>query len=219
MEASDRSEIHATFLFSDLAGFTALTEAHGDRDAVTTAERFFSLATEALTGDARIVKTLGDAVMVVASGPLSGLATALRIGSFVASEPHFPELRSGLHHGPAIARGGDYFGGTVNLASRLCTQARPGHIVCTAEVAAVASRLDRLPLPLGPIHLKNVVHAVELFEIAPDLGARPPHVDPVCRMRVQSDSAVVEIVHEGRRHLFCSAACAASFRSEPSAYA
>lgn len=55
-------EQQAIILFADLSGFTALTETHGDFDAAQIAERFYALAQAALSGDARPVKTIGDAV-------------------------------------------------------------------------------------------------------------------------------------------------------------
>ena len=58
---------HRAVIFADLAGYTALTEAHGDSGAADVAERFFELTASVLQADARIVKTIGDAVMVVAS--------------------------------------------------------------------------------------------------------------------------------------------------------
>lgn len=55
-------EQQAVILFADLSGFTALTETHGDYDAAQVAERFYTLAQVALTDDAQLVKTIGDAV-------------------------------------------------------------------------------------------------------------------------------------------------------------
>ena len=66
-------------VFADLAGYTALTEAHGDDGAADVALRFFDLAASLLPGDARIVKTIGDAVMIVASEAPTGLDVGLSL--------------------------------------------------------------------------------------------------------------------------------------------
>src|SRR5688572_31417147 len=102
--------IVATFGFIDLAGFTAHTEEHGDEDAADLATRFFEITRAALGPNDRLVKTIGDAVLVTAPDPESGLALVERLLTDVAAEPRFPALHAGLHHGPAVERGGDGFG-------------------------------------------------------------------------------------------------------------
>jgi class 3 adenylate cyclase len=69
-----------TFLFADLAGFTALTEAHGDDQAVDLVDRFFDAVRElAAEHDAEEVKTLGDAVMLCCSDPSRAIELGVRI--------------------------------------------------------------------------------------------------------------------------------------------
>jgi class 3 adenylate cyclase len=79
-----------TFLFADLAGFTALPEAHGDLDAADVAERFTKLARESLDADSLLVKTIGDEAMIVAADPLSAIRTALQLSTSVNQEERFP---------------------------------------------------------------------------------------------------------------------------------
>src|SRR5688500_11501760 len=98
-----------TFVFADLAGYTALTEAHGDEDAARIATAFHALATECLGSDVRLVKTIGDEVMLCAATVERGVGVALQIAAAVARRPHFPAVRIGLHAGPAECRSGDYF--------------------------------------------------------------------------------------------------------------
>ena len=88
-----------TIVFADLVGYTALTEAHGDRQGADVALRFFELAKAALVGSARIVKTLGDGVMIVASDVADALSTADQLSAAVEAEPKFPALRIGVHRG------------------------------------------------------------------------------------------------------------------------
>jgi adenylate cyclase len=208
----------ATFLFADLAGFTALTEAHGDLDAADVAGRLYELSRECLAGDAHIVKTMGDGVLVAAPTVRDGLLTALRLSAAANGEPLFPLLRAGLHAGEAVARGGDYFGGAVNLASRILGCARAGETLCTAPVATVA-RADCLATVVerGCVQLRNLPGDVNLFEIIPPF-ADALVVDPVCRMRVSAAGAVAHIEVGPQVFHFCSMGCADRFRAAPDRY-
>ena len=88
MTAHEFSQI--TVLFADLSGFTALTETHGDDDAADIVARLYALAQTSLGGEARLVKTIGDAVMIVAHQPADAIATALRLMAAMQAEPGFP---------------------------------------------------------------------------------------------------------------------------------
>jgi class 3 adenylate cyclase len=201
-------------LFADLAGYTALSEAHGDLDAAEVAVSFYEMARSSLRGDARIVKPIGDAVMIVASGAVPLLETALCLRDQTEQTAHFPHLRVGLHTGPAVEREGDFFGNTVNLASRVAGLAQGGEILCTRPFAdAVRDALpDLVWIERGPTSLKNIAQPVELLALG---GATPPaslhpFTDPVCRMRVGASSAFQREVN-GVRYYFCSKGCADAF--------
>ena len=129
------TEPYIVLLFADLAGFTALTETHGDLDAAEIAAQFYALTTMALAGEARRVKTMGDAVMLVAPDPAAGVGVARRLLAAVEQRSGFPAVRIGLHYGPAVERDGDFFGATVNLAARVTAHARAGQIIGTEAVA------------------------------------------------------------------------------------
>ncbi len=78
----------------------------------------------------RLVKTIGDAAMLVSNeaGPLGH--AALRLVEAADDEgEEFPMLRVGVAHGPAVGRGGDFYGAPVNLASRITGVARPGSVL------------------------------------------------------------------------------------------
>lgn len=210
-----------TFVFADLAGYTALTEAHGDRLGANVALRFFELARKALRGDARIVKTLGDGVMMVAGNVLDGLQTAASLLEKVAAERHFPAVRVGLHVGPALMEAGDFFGAAVNLTARVMQAGKPGQATTTEHVAAIATenRLARAE-PLQTVRLKNVPHLVALYAL--HFGAysetQLSHIDPVCKMRLESGvDAELQKYGEVDFH-FCSRECADKFRAAPEAY-
>src|SRR4051794_15529562 len=109
-----------TFLFADLAGFTALTEAHGDHEAAELAAEFCELVRELLLEyRADEIKTIGDAVMLRCDQPRDAIGLGLRIVDEVGARQRFPIVRVGMHTGPAIDRGGDWFGSAVNLAARI----------------------------------------------------------------------------------------------------
>lgn len=209
-----------TFVFADLAGYTALTEAHGDDDAARVAVRFHDLARDCLPAGARIVKTIGDAVMVVAPAAEDGITVALDLARVVEAQPSFPAIRIGIHAGPAVARDGDFFGAAVNLAARVAGVARAGETVCTEPVAVIAlSRQLAAARPMGTVRLKNVAGPVALYALEKDVSIGPlRHLDPVCRMQVTPDEAFASMPRAGTMLYFCSAACAARFREAPDAH-
>ncbi|MDQ3935906.1 MAG: hypothetical protein M3340_14895, partial [Actinomycetota bacterium] len=106
----------AAFLFADIVGFTAYTEIHGDAQAAELAWRL-RLGVEGQLGhDAHVVKTLGDAVMARIADPAEAAAAGLRIVGRALPAPGDPEVRVGIHCGPAVECMGDFFGTAVNIA-------------------------------------------------------------------------------------------------------
>ena len=128
----------STFVFADIAGFTALTEAHGDEAALELIGTFCS------TVDARLpdiggqhVKTIGDAVMLRIPDPADAIQLALWTTDEAMRDHGSPAVRAGVHHGPAIERDGDYFGASVNLAARVSSAAAGGEALVTGSTAAL----------------------------------------------------------------------------------
>jgi len=209
------------FAFVDLAGYTALTEAHGDEDAAEVAARFYEIARAAAHGGTRVVKRIGDAVMLVGDNATECTRAVLRMFEQAAAQDDFLGLRSGIHAGPAVERDGDFFGASVNLAARYAAYARAGEILCGQSVAAALEHAPDLCIErLGLVTLKNIKDDVELFSIlVPSLAAIRDFaaVDPVCQMRV-ARSAARRVNHGGREYRFCSEGCAAEFESAPERY-
>ena len=209
------TRVEATFCFVDLEGFTALTEAQGDDDAADVATRFAELTRAALAPGDRLVKTIGDAVLVTSPSAEGGVALIERLMTDAAQEPGIPSLRAGLHHGSAVVRDGDVFGAAVNLAARVAGEANAGEVLGT-ELIAVAARDRGIPVvEIGPVSLKNVRGAVSLFSIALMLGATETPVDPVCQAPVDKRGAAGHLHYKGTDYWFCSLACAAAFASNP----
>jgi len=208
-----------TIGFVDLAGFTALTGVHGDDAAVNLVEDFTRLAARAVDGgEAELVKTIGDAVMLAAERPACGLDAVRRIFDAAYERDGFPEPRAGLHHGPVVDRGGDYFGATVNLAARVAGRAASGQAVVTATILDAARDADVDVVALGAHQLRNILDPVELWAVELCATHVDVSVDPVCRMRLSCQAAVARVRHQGVEHRFCSLACVAAFAGDPDRY-
>lgn len=202
--------------FVDLAGFTALTDVHGDNAAVDLVEDFTRIGAAACDeAGAELVKTIGDAVMLVAATPSAGLGAVRRIFHETYERDSFPEPRAGLHHGAVVSRGDDYFGATVNLAARVTSRAGSGQALLTATMLEAARADDSDLVPLGPHQLRNVLAPIDLWVIEFCATHVDLSVDPVCRMRVSCQAAVARVRHNGVEHRFCSIGCVATFVIDP----
>lgn len=115
-------------LFADLTGFGRLTEAEGDEAAAEVAMRFAALVRGTLGPGERLVKTLGDGVLVVSPDLGTARATAARIRHRVAADGSLPPVHAGLRGGSVVWREGDVFGAAVNDAARLAEAAGPWEI-------------------------------------------------------------------------------------------
>jgi adenylate cyclase len=136
-ELSGKQEVAVAF--ADLVDYTSLGEKLPLEDVGRIAARLAELAGAAVQRPAQLVKTIGDAAMFVSAeaAPLIDTVAALR-ESVVKEGEEFPALRVGIAHGPATARGGDWFGTTVNLASRIADVAKPGRILASQEAVEAA---------------------------------------------------------------------------------
>jgi adenylate cyclase len=124
----------AVIAFADLVGFTELGESMPVEELGSVAGRLSQLAGEACEPPVRIVKLIGDAVMLVSPEPAPMLETALSLVERADADERFPPLRAGVACGQAVHRWGDWFGTPVNLASRLTTRARPSTVLVSAEI-------------------------------------------------------------------------------------
>jgi adenylate cyclase len=120
--------------FADLVGFTELGETIPSEELGSVAERLARLAEQAVEPPAKIVKEIGDAVMLVAPEPADLVEATLRIVEASDGAEGLPAIRAGVAYGPAVNRWGDWYGATVNLASRLTERARPASVLTTETV-------------------------------------------------------------------------------------
>jgi adenylate cyclase len=154
----DLGRVRVAIGFADLAGYTRLTEEQGEETALDVVERFVEDVENTLPDDARIVKTIGDAVMVVGS---DASALADWAVGFQVLHPHRPRPRIGLHAGLALYRDGDYFGSAINLASRVAARAAGGEVLVTKPIVDAAGRhldFERI----GEVRLKGFSETTEL---------------------------------------------------------
>ncbi len=211
-----------TFLFADLAGFTALTEAHGDDAAAELAGSFCADVRELLPADqAEAVKTIGDAVLVRTVRARTAVEVALRIVGEVGARHGLPSVRVGMHTGPAVSRDGDWYGATVNTAARVAALARGDEILVTGSTLRALDGLDGVGIEAAGTHrLKNVGEPVKLYRLEREgPGAhRTAPIDPVCRMRVDVSRAAGSLRHAGAEFHFCSMECARVFTAAPERY-
>ena len=208
-----------TFVFADIAGFTALTEAHGDEEAAELARRFCRRVTELIPEDAgEVVKTIGDAVMARLDDPAAAVQLGLQVAHM--TEHGSPVVRVGIHCGPAVEREGDWFGATVNTAARVAGVASGGEVLVTSAVRrALGATHDVQFVDRGEHRLRNVALPVQLFRVLGNGRGPEAHpLDPVCRMLVQPGREAGVLRHEDVEYHFCSLVCAERFASDPGAY-
>ena len=129
-----------TVAFVDLAGFVALSEAHGASTAADLATHFGELARHAATPPAQILQTIGDAVMLAAPDPDTGLTATIALVAACLAQPEFPIARAGIDHSEVEARDGDLFGPAVNVAARLTSYASGPQVLLTEPVLAAAAK-------------------------------------------------------------------------------
>ncbi|MFL5819281.1 MAG: MerR family transcriptional regulator [Solirubrobacteraceae bacterium] len=145
--------------FADLAGYTRLTEEEGEEQAVDAVERFVDAVEQTLPDDARVIKTIGDEVMIVGSDAAALTDWAVGFQQLYVDRP-LPRI--GIHYGETLYRDGDYYGREVNQAARVAARAAGGEVLVTRPVVeAAGSHLEFEPI--GEVRLKGFAGPTELF--------------------------------------------------------
>jgi adenylate cyclase len=158
-DAADLGRLRVAIAFADLAGYTRLTEERGELEAVDAVERFVHRVQGTLPDEARVIKTIGDEVMIVGSDPAA--LTDWAVG-FQAPQLQEPLPRIGIHYGDALYRDGDYYGRDVNIASRVAARAAGGEVLVTRPVVDQADgrlSFDRI----SEVRLKGFTAPTEIF--------------------------------------------------------
>ena len=153
-----------TFGFADLVGFTKLGEVVAPEDLERLAHQLTDLAREVAEPPVRYVKSIGDEVMLVSTDPVAMLDAMLSLVDATEAVEGFPRLRVGMATGLAVSRAGDWFGGSVNLASRVTGASRPGAILAAESTREAIGEHDRFAWSFaGARRLKGIKDEVKLF--------------------------------------------------------
>jgi adenylate cyclase len=157
-----RLEHPPAMCFLDITGYTQLTQERGDAAAAELAEQLGAMVQRtSVKYGGRPVKWLGDGVMFFFPKPGPGVVAALEMAAGVA-DAELPPAHVGLHVGPVIFQQGDYYGQTVNVASRIADYARPGEVLVSQDVVDASGGMDVAFREIGPVELKGVSGAMRL---------------------------------------------------------
>lgn len=189
-DSLNASERDVSVMFLDIEGYTRITERIGDAKVYDLVERYFSVFMDAIyANNGDVLMTAGDGLMVLFLSEdrqrhaLDAVRAALmikqetvRINEEACASLNPLVINIGVTSGPAVVgavkfqtyTGGRWsytcYGMTVNLASRICGQARGGAVLANREtVERVQDRIRYTPI--GQHSLKNVSEAMELFAI------------------------------------------------------
>jgi adenylate cyclase len=172
-----RAERETTVLFADVIGSTALYERAGDQAAAQAIHSCIqALHTATAASGGRVVRNIGDEIMALFPSASRAAEAATRMHVAVAVLPAVAgqqlALRIGFHTGRVVRRGDDFFGDTVNIASRLAAQATRGQVLTSAETAQKLSPLLRNSTrQLYDIAVKGKATAISLCELVWSKGA------------------------------------------------
>ena len=156
-----------TFVFADLVGFTSLSERCGDEAAARLAAEFRrSLSSLCRQHGAWQVKSMGDGAMVWAPDPGCAVELAVRAVHELGGRPDLLPVRVGAHTGPAIRRGGDWYGAAVNVAARLVKEAEPNEALISRSTRMGVRGKERWPLKYGgELTLRGVRHPIAVWRL------------------------------------------------------
>ena len=157
-----------TFVFADLAGYTALTEQHGDAAAARVAREFRrTMCALSREHGAWQVKSMGDGVMIWSPDAGQAVALAAHTVEDVGTRADLLPVRVGVHTGPAVMRGCDWYGSAVNLAARLADEAEPNEALISAATRdAVGGQDVRSLADRRELALRGVGRPVSAWRLA-----------------------------------------------------
>ena len=164
-----------------------------------------------LVGDSHLHGLVGDEIIVISSSPDHLLYTTLLLSQKTSKEEKFLQVHGGLHFGKILKRNNNYFGTTINLASRTTNQAAPGTFWCSHEYVRALSDPSAFTFESKGKHsFKNISEEKEVFELITD-HPKAFIIDPVCRMIIRDEANAVQHP-EMAGLLFCSAHCMDIYR-------
>ena len=185
---SNQGELH-TFLIADVRGYTRFSDEKGDEAASAVVRRFAAIVHDAIPPrGGHVLELRGDEALCVFSSARAALWAAVelqqRFRERIDGEPAFPlGVGIGLDAGEAVPTEGGYRGRALNVASRLCSLARPGEILASETVRNLAGRQARATYsPRRPTRVKGIAEPVRLVEVVPETELPPvPALPPPSR--------------------------------------
>ena len=152
---------------TDIVGFTEFTAEHGDAGALAGLDAQERIVRAALPPDGRVVKELGDGLMLWFPDAAAGLTACLDLHERLDAETsdEMPLwVRMGMHWGCPTPRGDDLIGNDVNLAARIVDMAGPGELLVSEPVRAEVGDGRNISFEeLGPVVMKGFREPVGLF--------------------------------------------------------
>ncbi len=183
----------AAILFTDLSGFTSLTQKDEQIALQLLAEAQKIQRTEFAKFGGREVKTTGDGFLAEFPSALNALHCSLAIQKQISSHNDVnPELekiklRIGIHLGEVVEKDGDIYGDGVNIASRIEPQSDVGGVCVSGAIKAQVQ--NKINATFQPIHvgsLKGLNHQIEIFKVlVPGQGDQSPSIEKVKSFRIR----------------------------------
>jgi adenylate cyclase len=182
---------HGAIVFTDIVGFTEFNAARGDAEAVALLDLQERLVRDALPERARIVKELGDGLLLWIPEANAALAACLEMLDHFAGASNDAAplwVRMGMHWGCPTHRGDDLVGHDVNLAARIVDVAGPGELLASEDVRNALAGVVATGLSLeelGPVVMRGIPHPVGLYRVARETAASTAaapseaHLNPV----------------------------------------
>jgi adenylate cyclase len=149
--------------FVDVVGFTSLGERVDAGQLRSIADRLVDVAEAALVPPVRVVKSLGDAILLMSRDASALVAVLTRIADVMASDLDTPPIHCGVAYGPTNCGGADIYGAPVNLASRITDIAPSGEI--WADFRMVQACPEAAWIALGPREVKGAEAPIEVFRL------------------------------------------------------
>jgi YVTN family beta-propeller protein len=173
-----------TFLIADVRGYTLFTQERGDEAAAKLAAKFADIAREIVEArGGTLLELRGDEALCVFASTREAIRASvdlqLRFVRETLDQPELPlTVGIGLDAGEAVPVQGGYRGAALNLAARLCGQARAGEILATREVTHLARKVEGLRYEQrGSLTFKGISDPVVVVRVVPETE------DPVEQLR------------------------------------
>jgi class 3 adenylate cyclase len=177
--AAGAASVTHGFLFADLRGYTSYADVRGDHAAAELLDRYRSLVRAAVAASRGAeIKTEGDGFYVVfdsaSAAVRCGMAIVSAAGAITGGPDDAIDVGVGIHAGETVETAEGYVGSAVNIAARLCSQAKAGEVVVSDTVRALTrTYLDVRFEPLGARKLKGLDEPIAIYRVVPRAAGEP----------------------------------------------